>query len=218
MKLLLTSSGLTNESIVTALVELLNQPLDRTKLAFIPTAANIEEGDKSWVIDDLNNCRKCGFSEIDIVDFSAIPQDEWLPRFETADVLLFEGGNTSYLLKKVLEHGLAHKLPELLKSKVYVGISAGSMITAPRVSLSYDKILYHEETGHLQEDTALNYVKFQIRPHLNSPIFPKVTGELLSQIATEIPDTFYAIDDQTAIQVIDGQIRVVSEGLWKKYN
>ena len=52
MKLLLTSSGITNKKIENALLELLAKPFKKSHLTFIPTAANPEKGDKSWLVDD----------------------------------------------------------------------------------------------------------------------------------------------------------------------
>jgi len=37
----------------------------------------------------------------------------------------------------------------------------------------------------------------------------------LEKLAATIPVPSYAIDDQTAIQVIDGNVEVISEGHWK---
>ncbi|MDD2516348.1 MAG: hypothetical protein PHF26_03980, partial [Candidatus Gracilibacteria bacterium] len=51
MKLLLTSSGLTNNSIVNALFELTEKKAEETSIVFIPTASNVELGDKGWLID-----------------------------------------------------------------------------------------------------------------------------------------------------------------------
>ena len=53
MKLLLTSGGITNKSIADALFELVGKKPEDTALVFIPTAANVETGDKSWFINDL---------------------------------------------------------------------------------------------------------------------------------------------------------------------
>ena len=98
MKLLLTSSGITNASIEHALDELVGKKPEDTSVAFIPTAANVEKGDKCWLIDDLSNLKKRRFKSIDIVDISALSQKVWLPRLEEADVLFFGGGNTFYLM------------------------------------------------------------------------------------------------------------------------
>ena len=114
MKLLLTSAGLSNPSIVKAMEDLLGNSAKGVNLAFIPTAANVESGDKSWMIDDLNNFRKSGF-QVDIVDISAVPKDVWLPRLQEAKVLFFGGGNTFHLMHCVKQSDLQNELPELLK-------------------------------------------------------------------------------------------------------
>lgn len=62
MKLLLTSAGLTNKSIVNALLLLNGKPFEETSMAFIPTAANVEPGDKDWLIDDMMNCKNLGLA------------------------------------------------------------------------------------------------------------------------------------------------------------
>ncbi len=218
MNFLLTSAGLTNNSIITALADLVEKPFSEVNFAFVPTAANIQKADKSWLIDDLVNCQKRNFKQIDIVDFSAIPKEVWLPRLEYADIILFGGGNTFHLMEMLSEHQLRAELPHLIETKVYVGISAGSMVTAPRVSLSRDSMLYLEETGSLKSEEGLGFVPFQIRPHLNSEHFPNVRLQNLEKIASDVPDPFYAIDDQTAIKVINSQVEVISEGEWKKFN
>src|SRR3989344_7711298 len=98
MKLLLTSGGLTNESIINALKELTGKPLNKSKLAFIPTAANPEWGDKSWLVNDLINCKNLGLEEFDIVDISALEKNDWLKRLQNSDIMLVGGGLTWYLM------------------------------------------------------------------------------------------------------------------------
>ena len=87
MKLLLTSGGITNQSIAKTLFELVGKKPEETKLVFIPTAANVEVGDKKWLIDNLINLQKLNFKEIDIVDISAVEEKIWRPKLERADVL-----------------------------------------------------------------------------------------------------------------------------------
>jgi len=127
MKLLLTSSGITNPSIAKALFDLVGKKPQDTSIVFIPTASNIEAGDKGWLIDDLINLKKQNFKSIDIADISAVEEKVWRPRFEAADVMFFEGGETYYLMEWINRSGLISLLPEYLKNKVYVGVSAGSM-------------------------------------------------------------------------------------------
>lgn len=213
MKFLLTSNGLSNQSIVAALFELVGKTASETKIAFIPTAMNVGDGDKGWFIDDIANIRKQKVGFIDIVDISALPKEIWLPRLEVADVLFFSGGNAVHLMRWLKESGLAELLPEFLKTKVWAGISAGSMVTNPTLALSSkDKKLYYEETFGYKSEEALGFVDFYIRPHFNSPDFPHARKEYLEAVVKEIPAAVYALDDNSALKVLDGKIEVISEG------
>ncbi|HOX10554.1 MAG TPA: Type 1 glutamine amidotransferase-like domain-containing protein [Candidatus Moranbacteria bacterium] len=218
MKLLLTSGGLSNKSIIDALLELTEKPFSELDLAFIPTASNVEEGDKDWLIDDLITLKNLGFKQIDIVDISAIPQDVWKPRLEEADVLFFEGGNTFHLMYWLEKSGLKELLTEMLKTRIYVGVSAGSMVACRNLDLSTSERLYSEAVEEYAKDEGMGFVDFLIRPHLNSPYFPNVNLENLEKMSKELPETFYAIDDNTAIKIVDGKMEVISEGVWKKFN
>jgi len=218
MKLLLTSSGITNKSIEKALRILLGKPYKDACLTFIPTAANVEHGDKSWLVEDMNNFRVLGLKSFDIMDISAVSEDIWLPSLKNADILVFGGGNADYLLTWIQNSGLCKHLPKLMESKIYVGISAGSMIAAHSISLSSADILYYEKTGTHKDRKGLGFVDFEIRPHLNSEWFPNVRIDYLEKFAKDSPKTFYAIDDNTAIEVVDGTIRIISEGIWKKFH
>lgn len=219
MKLLLTSAGFTNKTIVSALQQLIKKPFNELNFAFIPTAANVEPGEKDWLVTDISNAFNLKWKQFDIVDFSAVPKDIWLPRLKEADVFLFGGGSSEHLMACLHASGLGEMLPELLKNKVYVGISAGSMICAPEVSLSAEQLLYYEKTKTLGKIPALGFADFEIRPHLNSKDFPKVRIDYLTQFAKEQHDiNFYAIDDNTAVKIDGGSLEVVTEGEWKKFN
>lgn len=218
MRLLLTSGGLSNKSIVDALLELTEKSFSELNLAFVPTASNVEKGDKDWLIDDLIRCKNLGFKSIDIVDISAIPRDLWFPRFQEADIFFIEGGNTFHLMYWIEKSGMKELLPELLKTKVYVGVSAGSMVACKSLGLSTSERLYHGEVGKYEKDRGLGLVDFSIRPHLNSPYFPNVNLKNLEEISKDFPDTFYTIDDNTAIKVIDEKMEIISEGKWKRFN
>jgi dipeptidase E len=213
MKLLLTSNGLSNKSIADALFELVGKPASETVVAFIPTAMNIGVGDKDWFVDDLMNIKKQGVKCLDVVDISALPVEIWRPRLEAADVLFFSGGNTSHLMRWIVESGLKDLLPEFLKTKVWAGISAGSMVTNPTLSLSSsDKKIYYEEITGYKSEEALGYVDFYVRPHYNSAYFPKASKGYLEGIAREFKAKIYALDDMSALKIVDDVVEVVSEG------
>lgn len=219
MKILLTSGGLTNKTIIDALLEMTGKPFSEINLAFIPTAANVEEGDKKdWFIKDLIKLNESGFKSIDIIDISAIPKEMWLPRLEKSDMFFVEGGNSFHLMHWIIKSGLKEVLPDLLKNRVYVGVSAGSMVMCKSLDLSTSERLYGDKPGEYNKDEGLGYVDILIRPHLNNPVMPNITMENLEKLSKEFPETFYAIDDETAIKAVDGDIEFISEGVWKKFN
>lgn len=219
MKLLLTSNGLSNQSIANALFELVNKPASETAIAFIPTAMNVTRGNKDWFVDDLYNIKKQGVKNIDVVDISALPKHIWLPRLEAADVLFFSGGNTYHLMRWLKESGLAQLLSDLLKTRVYAGISAGSIVTNPALTLTNaDKRIYYEEQFGYHDNDGLNFVDFYIRPHYNSLDFPHASKEYIADMAADIPGVIYALDNDSAIKVIDGKAEIVSEGEVEIFN
>lgn len=218
MKLLLTSGGVTNASISRALFDLVGKKPEDTSLVFIPTASNIEMGDKDWFINDLVNLKRQNFKSISIADISAVSENIWRPQIEEADVLFFGGGNTHYLMEWVDKSGLAKLLPEFLKTKVYVGLSAGSMITNPDLATKISQAVYDEDFDKKGEVLGLNYVDFYTLPHLNSSHFPKLTEENINKIAEEIPKKIYALDDQSALKIVDGKVEIVTEGEYLEFN
>ncbi len=214
MKLLLTSSGLTNNSIANALFGLTGKKPEETTVVFIPTASNVEEGDKDWLITDLLNLKKQNFKSIEITDISAINEKIWKPSFERADVLFFEGGDTYHLMRWLNKTGLTETLPELLRDKVYVGASPGSMVTSPDLSLQLSQHIYEEDMIETEEMKGLNFVDFSFLPHLNSDSFKKRKKENIEKVAKEISRPIYVLDDNSALKIIDNKIEVISEGEW----
>lgn len=218
MKLLLTSGGLTNKSIERALFDLVGKKPEDTSLCFIPTAATVETGDKDWFINDLKNIDKQGFKSVSIADIGAIPIEKWKPQMDEANILFFSGGNTYHLMEWINKSGLKELLPEYLKTKVWVGISAGSMVTNPDLAAKISQAVYDEDYDKIGEVPGLNYVDFYFLPHLNSPYFPNLIEENIRKIAERIPKKIYAMDDNGALKIIDGKVEIVSEGKYLEFN
>ena len=212
MKLLLTSGGITNKSIADALFELVGKKPEDTSLVFIPTASNVEKGDKDWLIDDLVNLKKQNFKSIDIADISAIDKKLWLPRMEEADVLFFEGGNTYHLMEWMNKSGLTEILPELLKTRVYAGSSAGSMVTNKDLALKISQIVYEEDLDKTEEMKGLNYVDFYFLPHLNSPHFENIREDFIKKATEGMSEKIYVLDDDSALKIVDEKVEIISEG------
>lgn len=212
MKLLLCSQGITNESIKKKFFEMVGKKPKDIRLAYIPTAVyTVPVPDKRWMIDNLRRLDDMKIGIIDIVEISAMPKEEWLPRLEDADVIFVEGGAIGHLLSEVRKAGLDKILPVLLNDKVYVGCSGGStMLGGVTIGSSSKAPGYSVLEG-------LGIIDFSIRPHFYRADRAQFTEELIQDIAKKYGTTFYAIDDDTAIALEDGCVEVVSEGKWGKF-
>ncbi len=215
MKFLLTSSGISNTSIEEVLFELLGKPANETRVAFVPTAATLVDDDKSWLIEDFQYFVKQGFQSVDIVDISAVPCENWQKRFESADLLVFGGGDEQYLARVMRESGVAATLSELLQTRVYMGISAGSMVVGRLLSSELTKELWPEES-FVGSEAGMGIYDFSILPHLNSDYFAHLRTPLIESMKERFPHTVYALDDTSALKITDDQVDVVSEGEFLK--
>lgn len=211
MKLLLTSAGIQNKSIAQALLDLAGLPAEKIRLVFIPTAANVEEGDKGWLIDDLINFKKQGYESIDIIDIASVPKEIWKPRLEAGNVICFGGGNQQYLAKVLNESGVKDLLPELLKTRVYVGTSAGSMVAGRFASREGLKLVYPDNPVPDKIEEPLGFVDHIFIPHLNSKYFPYARKEYVERLKDNVEYPIYALDDNSALKIVDDEVEVVTE-------
>lgn len=231
MKLLLTSAGLTNTSIRGALEGLLGKSISSSTVVHIPTGTYGAPGGSTYVWRGLREQGELGWQELGVLELTtlpSLPEQYWLPPLEATDVIWVSGGNVFYLSYWMQASGLAQKIPDLLSKAIYVGVSAGSMLATPSLPVNREVL---KETGIYRDDDyntvappkagsdkTLGLVDFVIRPHLNLvEYFPKITLSYLEKAATRLDTPMYAIDDQTAIQVVDGHVRVISEGEWKLF-
>ncbi|NTU69877.1 type 1 glutamine amidotransferase-like domain-containing protein [bacterium] len=213
MKFLLTSAGLSNKTIKKAFFDLVGKAPEKIKVAFIPTASNIEAGDKWWVIKDLKTLQDMNIGQIDIVDISALPAKILHKRFSKADIIFCEGGNTFYLMKWIKKSKLSDFLPKLLETKVWIGVSAGSIVVGKKLS-SFDNI-FDENGKAYSNNLGLGYLNFCIKPHYLNPNF--ASAKKIRKMAESLETNIYAIDDQSAIVVNGGKIDVISEGQWNEF-
>ena len=217
MKLLLSSNGFSNQEIANTLFDLVGKKPEDTSLVFVPTASNVEMGDKDWFINDLININKQNFKSIAIADISAVPEKIWRPQFEDADVLFFEGGETYHLMNWVNKSGLAKLLPDMLKTKVYMGLSAGSMITSPDLNLRLSKVIYGEDAAE-NSMPGLGLVDFYFLPHLNNSHFGARIEATLKDAMKDITRKTYVLDDYSALKVVDGKVEHVGGGEYLEFN
>jgi dipeptidase E len=220
LKLLLTSGGVTNPSIREALVELLGKPIDEADALCIPTAQYghpmVGPGVEAWRFisgSSENPMVDLGWRSVGVLELTALPSidvEHWVPLVRETDALLVAGGDALYLCHWMRRSGLADLLASL-RETVWVGLSAGSMVLTPRIG--EDFVRWSPPTG---DDTTLGLVDFSICPHLAEEGVPGNSMAEAEQWAAGIPGPAYAMDDQTAIKVVDGSVEIVSEGHWKR--
>jgi dipeptidase E len=221
VKLLLTSAGVKNASIQGALVELLGKPIADSSALCIPTAQYghpmLGPGVRAWQFISGNSelpMVDLGWKSVGVLELTALPsidEERWVPVVREADVLLVAGGDALYLHYWMQQSGLAALLPSLTET-VWVGLSAGSMVMTPRIG--EDFVQWRPPTG---DDTTLGLVDFSICPHLAPDGMPGNSMAEAEQWAAGISGPAYAMDDETAIKVVDGTVEVVSEGHWTHF-
>jgi dipeptidase E len=240
MKLLLTSSGISNPSIHDVLVDLLGKPIAESSALFIPTAIYPFPGGSGSAFQAITGTAKSplcdlGWKSVGVLELTALPsidKEVWVAAVQQTDALLVWGGDPVYLSYWMKHSGLADLLPSLLET-VYVGVSAGSIATAARFGEAYfdppscsgerissEDLVFARPEGEITMNLVMaegvGLVDFAIIPHVEYDDRQDVANA--EKWAGRLPVPTYAIDDETAIKVIDGTVEVVSEGHWKLFN
>jgi dipeptidase E len=224
MKILLTSAGIKNASIHTALVDLLGKPIAESSALFIPTGSYSMPGGPFGAYRLIRGVAasplcELGWKSLGVLELTALPsvnEELWVPLVQETDALLVGGGEPLYLCYWMRQSGLADLFPSLRREMVYVGVSGGSMVVAPTFGETYDG-----PPPFIGSDKALGLVDFALSAHLDNEHMPEFslanTERWAAGVQAQVPVPVYAIDDQTAIKVVDGTVEVVSEGRWKLF-
>ncbi len=219
MRYLLTSAGIRNARIHDALVDLLGRPVAESHALCIPTGVYPFSGGPAAAYRFIKGSTaspmcELGWKSLGVLELTALPSialDVWTAAVQDADALLVYGGDVRYLCRWMRESGLADLLPSL-RDTVYVGVSAGSMVTAPVFGETYD-----DPATPFVIEQGLGLVGFALLPHLDHEDHPESSTTKVERMAAEVPVPTYGIDDETAIAVVDGTVRVVSEGHWQRF-
>lgn len=200
--LLLTSAGM---NVKEEILKILPKPANEIKIAHIITASKLEK-DTSYVDKDKKAMTEQGFlvEEIDIEDKN---EKELREMLKDKDVVYVQGGNTFYLLKHVRESGFDKVIKESIeKGKIYIGVSAGSIIAGPTIETAGWCDPDKNNIG-LTDLVGLSLVPFLITVHYD------LKDE--SVIKNEIENSKYPVriltDDQ-AILVRGNKVELVGKG------
>lgn len=242
MKLLLTSSGINNTSVRNTLVDLLGKPIAEANALFVPVGVYPFRYGQRYAWNPIGGeaaPRMCqlGWKSIGILELSVLPsidKKNWLPSLEEADALLVWGGDPLFINYWMQESGLSKYLPSLFDKLVYVGVSAGSITVATIFAETYsadhscagsplttEEIIFSSPEGEIHRTLitakGMGLTDFAIIPHYENKNHIDACSTNAEKWASKLPVPVYAIDDETAIKVINGSIEVISEGHWKLF-
>lgn len=131
--LILTSS---NNFVTSHFLPILPKPPKSIRLTFIPTAAEVEEGDLQWLKDDRQSLVQAGFMVSDFT-LTGKSKEEVKEMLNNTDFVFVSGGNTFFLLQQMRKSGFSHLIADAVKRGViYGGSSAGSIVAGPDISLT----------------------------------------------------------------------------------
>lgn len=178
-------------------------------------------GDKRWVINELARLDRLGLRQIDLLDLAVLSPKAVETRLREADVVYASGGDVCHLARSVLARDLVALFDELLAEKVYVGVSAGSMIFSRHLN-PYTAAMFAEDDDPTGVAPPFGYFDWFLVPHWRSDFAPERDDEWAERIEREVDFPLYFIDDETAVQVrsdgashADPVVDVISEGRWR---
>jgi dipeptidase E len=220
--MLLTSNGIRNGVLKSALADLVGKRFAAARVVFTPTASVAAPGDHGWFIEDLSQLHGLGWREFDILELNGLPRPMVLKRLRQADVIYSEGGNHYHLANSIIANGLAEEMADILAEKVYVGVSAGSMIFSKNLSEQTGEAFDEQDDlrilGETMARSPFGLFDWYLKPHLNSRSFPNRTPAWFEKAAAKLDCPVYAIDDDSAVRVRGDEIDVVSDGEWRLLN
>lgn len=169
-------------------------------IAYIPTAANGENPFNDWKEHSstwhLVNTLGAKVTPVQLEDYK---NSSVIDQLKGKDILWFAGGTCGYLMYWIRRCKLDNALPELLNKSLYVGSSAGSMITAHSLAVGE----WLEEPG-ASCIPGLGYVDFDIYPHYEDSHFDQIKQKYTGK-------KMYLLKNGEEIIVDAGQIQVIGQ-------
>ncbi len=202
MKLFLASEMKHPESIEN-LKKFLGGIFKGKSICYIPTAANGEEPFGSWKKNSatwkLANTLGAKVTSVQLEDYK---NSSVIEKLKTKDVLWFAGGYPGYLMYWIRRCEVDKALPKLLKRSVFVGSSAGSMITSKALSTT-EWYLGEREPG-ASVIPGLGLVNFEIYPHYEDSMLPQIKRYWKK-------GRLYLLKNGEVITVTNGKVEVLGE-------
>ncbi|MDD3487425.1 MAG: Type 1 glutamine amidotransferase-like domain-containing protein [Candidatus Moranbacteria bacterium] len=159
MKLLLTSTGLTNENVRKFFISQFDR-LDKKTTCVITSGRTKKE---QYYIDE--SVRELSDLGIKVTELN-IARNDVFPYRSTFDIYYVCGGNTFYILDRMRKTKIDRFLIDaVVRGKFYLGVSAGSIIPGPDIEISGWGEAGDPNDINLQDLTGFGLVPYLIVPH-----------------------------------------------------
>ncbi|MDO8503513.1 MAG: Type 1 glutamine amidotransferase-like domain-containing protein [bacterium] len=180
------------------------------KLAYIPTAAN-GHGWGSWKDGGSWNLIQRLEMNITLIELEDYFSSDVTPVLEGKDIIWFTGGSCSYLAYWLVRTGLNKKLKGTLKQgSIYVGSSAGSMVSARNLDVAEWYIGESEPGAHTL--AGLGLVDFDIYPHYSEDLYKQIRECYKGNKMFLLKDGEEIIVEDDLVKVI-GEERIITQDI-----
>ncbi len=196
MKLLLTSTGLTNENVKNFFISQFDR-LDNKTVCVVISGRN---GEEQFYIDE--STKELEDLGIKVIEFN-IAKHESFVNFPLCDIYYVCGGDTFYISDQMRKTGVDKILIDAVKKgRFYLGVSAGSIIAGPDIEVAG---LGDPNDVNLDDLTGLKLVPYIIIPHYNQ----KEESDVEKFKEKRKGEQVIALNDDQAIFVEDGKMVLI---------
>lgn len=201
LNMFLTSSF---KDVVDLFRDFVGEDLKGKTVTFIPTAS-ISEEITHYIRAAIEAFEKLGVG-VDELDISTAPLEEIQEKLGRNDMIYVSGGNTFYLLQELRRSGADKIITDQVNSgKLYIGESAGSIITSP--DIEYVKFLDDmDKATSLRSYEGLNFIRVYPVPHYNNEPFTDAANDLMAHYNSRL--NLVPISNTQVIQVDNNNITV----------
>ena len=190
---------------VTDLVRTITPELEGKTVTYIPTAG-IAEDVEGMVEEETSTLESLGMT-VDVLEVSSASYDSIVNSLTKNDVIFVGGGNTFFLLQELRRSGADQILiREVEKGKLYIGESAGSIISCPDIGYCAE-MDSPEKAPDLTDYAGLNLVDFYIVPHIGSEEMGESAQKAVEKYSSELE--LKAITDEQVILVEEGRVEIL---------
>ena len=174
-------------------------------VTYIPTASLVEDT-RDWISLEKMHLQRMGLA-VDELDISKSSYETIQQTLQKNDLIYIAGGNTFFLLQELKRTGADRLIAEEVnRGKLYIGESAGAIVTAPDIGYSA-AMDDREKAPKLKEDSGLHLIDFFVLPHAGNPAFQEAVEEILRNYASSLD--LKVISDRQALFVADGRIEIL---------